>query len=358
MKILYVVSSLSASGPTNQLYNIINNLDSDIYTATVITLSPESKDSRLDDFELLNIDIKSLNLSRLAGLLLSKFKLKNLIKGIQPDLIHTQGIRADSLLASLKSSIPWVMTSRNFPSEDYPSKFGKLKGGLMEKQHFLAMRKCGNVVSCSESIRKQLGSVGIQSLAIQNGVKSIKGDGSLLPFVDKLKKPVFVTVGSLIPRKNVQYLLDAIKQVDNNQQGSLLVVGDGFQKQELESRSGHNIHYVGNVSNVQDYLAASDYFISSSLSEGLPNTVLEALVAGLPVILSNIPSHAEIEKESKGSCILFSLDEKMQLIDILNNPKRYFSDNANEDALRLGEDVFSDKSMSLKYQNLYKELTV
>jgi len=356
MKILYVVSSLSSSGPTNQLYNLISNLNKGCYTVTVITLSPEPNDSRWSDFELLGIDVQSLNLSRLAGLFLSKFKLRSLIKVIKPDLIHTQGIRADSLLASMTLLVPWVMTSRNFPSEDYPSKFGKLKGGLMEKQHFLAMRKCSNVVSCSESIRKQLASVGVQSLAIQNGVKNIKGDKSIVSFIDKLEKPVFVTVGSLIPRKNVRYLLEAFEQAINKKQGSLLVIGDGPQRKELESYSVDNVHYVGSVNNVQDYLAASDYFVSSSLSEGLPNTVLEALVAGLPVILSDIPSHAEIEKESKGSCVLFSLDNKDQLIEILADSESYFSDGANEDALRLGEDVFSAKSMSLKYQDLYQEL--
>lgn len=358
MKILYVVSSLSSSGPTNQLYNLISNINKDCYKVTVITLSPEQNDSRLGDFELLGIDIKSLNLSRLAGLFLSKFKLKSLIKKIKPDLIHTQGIRADSLLASLKLSIPWVMTSRNFPSEDYPSKFGKIKGGLMEKQHFVAMRKCSNVVSCSESIRKQLTSVGIQSLAIQNGVKNIKGDASVVSRTECLQKPVFVTVGSLIPRKNVHYLLDAFEQANTRKKGTLLVVGDGPQRQELEFKYFDNVHFIGNVNNVQDYLAASDYFVSSSLSEGLPNTVLEALVAGLPVILSDIPSHAEIEKESKGSCILFSLDNKDQLIEILADPKDYFSDGANKDALRLGQDVFSAKSMSLKYQDLYQELVI
>jgi len=356
LKILYVVSTLAKSGPTNQLYNLISNLDKDCYTIKVITLSPESSYSRWPDFESLDIEIQSLNLSRLAGLFLSKIKLKSLLKTIKPDLIHTQGIRADSLLASMTPLVPWMMTSRNFPSEDYPSKFGKLKGGLMEKQHFLAMRKCSNVVSCSESIRKQLASVGIQSLAIQNGVKNIKGDKSLVPFLDKLQKPVFVTVGSLIPRKNVRYLLGAFEQAMNEKQGSLLVIGDGPQRKELESYSVDNVHYVGSVNNVQDYLAASDYFVSSSLSEGLPNTVLEALVAGLPVILSDIPSHAEIEKESEGSCILFSLDNKNKLIEILTDPESYFSDGANEDALRLGEDVFSAKSMSLKYQDLYQEL--
>jgi glycosyltransferase involved in cell wall biosynthesis len=356
MKILYVVSTLAPSGPTNQLYNIINNLNKQNYIPTVITLSPESTNSCWAEYQLLGINLYSLNLSRLTGLFLSKYKLASLIREINPDLVHTQGIRADSLLANLNLTIPWVMTSRNFPSEDYPSKFGRLKGGVMERQHFLSMRKCFNIVSCSKSIMEKLAGIGIKSIAIQNGVKVIEGDSDHVPLVKNLPKPIFVTVGSLIPRKNTHFLIDAFKHACSNETGSLVILGDGYERKELEKNSANNIHFVGNVNNVQDYLVASDYFVSSSLSEGLPNTVLEALAVGVPVILSNIPSHVEIELDSNGSCALFSLDDKTELVKILSNPDSYFSEDSKKDALRLGEDIFSAKRMSLKYQDLYKEL--
>ena len=356
MRSLYIVSTLGASGPTNQLYNLISNLGEDFDSTTLVTLSTEPTDSRFGDFEDLGIEIISLNLSRFLGLFAAKVKLKALMKQKEPHLVHTQGIRADSLLASLNLSTPWVMTSRNFPSDDYPSKFGKLKGWLMAKQHFSAMSKCKNVVSCSKSIKDQLQSVGIDSIAIQNGVRQIEGNPNNVDWFSELPRPIFVTVGSLIPRKNVKFLIEAFDSCKENK-GSLVVVGDGKLIEELKSLNVSGVHFVGSVNNVADYLAASDYFVSSSLSEGLPNTVLEALSAGLPSILSDIPSHIEIAKESKSACVLFSLGDKEKLKNIFEYPSNYFPSEAKADALRLGRDIFSAERMSLKYQELYRELT-
>lgn len=356
MRILYIVSTLGRSGPTNQLFSLVNLLNKKSFTPVILTLSSEPEDSRIYDFHRLDVEIYSLDLSRIQTLLSGKSRLKDKIDEIDPGVIHTQGIRADSLLSNLNLSIPWIMTSRNFPIDDYPSKFGRLKGWLMAKQHFSAMSKCKNVVSCSKSIKDQLQSVGIDSIAIQNGVRQIEGNPNNVGWLSELPRPIFVTVGSLIPRKNVKFLIEAFDSCRQNK-GSLIVVGDGKLLEEFKSLEVSGVHFVGSVDNVADYLAASDYFVSSSLSEGLPNTVLEALSAGLPSILSDIPSHMEIAKESKSACVLFSLGDKEKLKNIFEYPSNYFPSEAKADALRLGREVFSAERMSFRYQELYRELT-
>src|SRR5690606_9558118 len=99
--ILYIVSTLKRSGPTNQLFNIIIYLDRSVFEPVLITLSPEPEDSRWQDYQSLGVQMHSLNLSRLGGLFFAKSNLEKLIKKIQPDLIHTQGIRADFLISKL-----------------------------------------------------------------------------------------------------------------------------------------------------------------------------------------------------------------------------------------------------------------
>ncbi|EIJ34221.1 glycosyltransferase [Thiothrix nivea] len=356
-KILYITSTLKNSGPTNQLFNLIKYLDRSQFTPHLITLSPEPTDSRWKDYKNIGVQLHTLNLSRFSGMLFAKEYLYNLIKVIQPDLIHTQGIRADSLLASLRLNAPWVMTSRNFPPDDYPSKFGRLKGALMIRQHFSTMKHCKYLVTCSKTIQKKLSTVGIQGIAIQNGVQTSIGDPSKVSLFNDLPRPIFISVGSLIPRKNMHLLIKSFADLSKKDKGTLIILGDGPLMNQLSATAIKDVHLVGNVNNVPDYLAGADYFVSSSLSEGLPNTVLEALAAGLPVILSDIESHQEIAYESSKSCKIFSLKAgSTSLAETMASATKDFDDTARLDAKRLANDVFSAKRMSINYQEFYNSI--
>lgn len=359
IKILYVVSTLASSGPTNQLLNIIRNLDQDYFCAKVITLSSEPKNSMKYKYDALGVDVVSLNMSRLQGLLQSKSVLKAYINDFAPSVIHTQGIRADSLLSKLKLQTPWVMTSRNYPFDDYPMKFGALKGKLMAYSHIAAMRRCNNVVACSKTIASVLTKHNIVAIPIQNGVHS-EPVSSMTESVElpRYNAPVFISVGSLIPRKNMGLLIEAFNLYSKDHKGSLLILGGGPEQSALEEQvESEHIHILGSVNNVRDYLSVSDYFLSASLSEGLPNTVLEGLASGLPALLSNIPSHEEIESESSKCSNIFALekgaDELLEKMVLVN---RIFDKNASDSALNLAQTVLSAETMSKKYQALYQSL--
>ncbi|EKE85196.1 glycosyltransferase [Idiomarina xiamenensis] len=359
MKVLFIVSTLKATGPTTQLYNLISNLDRSRFEPCVLTLSPEPADSRWKAFAALEVELLSLNLSRIQGIWKAKHGLRKVIDVLAPDIIHTQGIRADGLMSRSKSGIPWVMTARNFPPADYPTKFGKVKGGMMVKQHFSIMKRCKHLVTCSETIQKQFADVGISGQAIQNGVNlsaTTGADGSVLK---EYAKPIYVSVGSLIPRKNMSFIIKAFSSLPEKQRGSLVILGDGPQKEQLESLRVKGVILPGNVSNVADYLAGADYFVSASLSEGLPNTVLEALASGLPAILSNIQSHQEIADVASRACKLFSLSEGTTALQraMLEAP-RDFDDESREDAKNSAYDNFSAQKMSMHYQDLYNSIVV
>ncbi|MDX3773642.1 glycosyltransferase family 4 protein [Chromatiaceae bacterium AAb-1] len=352
MKVLYVVSTLKSSGPTNQLFNIISNLPPQ-FKAKVLTLSAEESDSQMPRFKNAGIEVTSLLLSRIQGAFKGKARLLQVINDFSPEIIHSQGLRPDTLLAKCKLNQPWVMTSRNYPFADYPMKFGKLKGLLMAYSHIAVMRKCRYLVSCSKSIATQLAEHGIQSVAIQNGV-------AFTDTADAIKldthAPVFITVGSLISRKNTAFLINAFNKFREQKLASLYVLGEGPEEAQLKAMAGKDVYFTGNVDNVRAYLLQADYFLSASLSEGLPNTVLEALAAGLPCLLSDIPPHCEIAQEDERCVGLFALEQgvndlaaKLLQIDTMFEPV------AKELALKLATGTFSATAMSEKYQQLYIE---
>jgi len=110
---------------------------------------------------------------------------------------------------------------------------------------------------------------------------------------------MITTVGALIPRKGSDLLLEAwINLAARFPKAAVVIVGprlegdtpvlQAFQRkiETLVAKSGaaERVHFTGLVSNVEEYLRASDLFVFPSLSEGMGNVVLEAMASGIPVI--------------------------------------------------------------------------
>ena len=355
-KILYLVSTLRRSGPNQQLYNMLRFTERRLFDPYVLTLSPEPVDSCQQIFVELGARIESLALNRVEGVLLAGAKLREKIYQFNPDLIHSQGFRADLLLARARLPIPWLLTCRNDPYVDYSGKYGLILGRLMAFRHLSAMKRCSHVVACSKTIANCLHGRGIRSTAIPNGVQLLSPSGQIFLRNRELKPPVFLSMGSLIPRKNMELLVKAFVQFSNFNSGTLLILGDGRNMEKLKSiaSTSTSVIFAGQVDNVVEYLSKADYFVSSSFSEGLPNSVLEALSAGLPAILSDIPSHREIAQECPDACKLFKLNNGMdELVSIFSKASTIFSGVSRVGISRSVEKTFSAQSMSENYQQEY-----
>jgi len=127
-----------------------------------------------------------------------------------------------------------------------------------------------------------------------------------------------ITIGRLDKQKNY---LELIKQFPHNSELELLIVGDGNQKEILKREIIKNKYRVTVKSKLDNdklihELNNYKYYISTSLYEGNPKTLLEAMSCGCIVIASNIKNHTEIIDQSNG--VLFQLGD-FDLTDIINN---------------------------------------
>ena len=364
IKILYVVSTLKRTGPTSQLLGIINNLDKDKFEASVLTLSPEPSDSRKNEYDDSNIKVDSLNMKRLNFMLFGKYKINKYIQKKKYDIIHTQGVRADGVISKLNYKEKHIMTIRNYVYDDYVAKFGNLLGNILAKSGLRAMKKCKYPVCCSKTLQAKYNQLlNKDFLVVQNGVSlenysPIKDIDKKIQLRKKLglpeSKKIFISVGNLIERKDPITIIKAFNKVNNND-AVILFLGDGPLMENCKNISNQNIILKGKVSNVNDYLQASDCFISSALSEGLPNSVLEAAATGLELILSDIPQHKEIFEKKGDLSAFFSVKD---FKDLKNKIKNSLESNFNkeEEMVTLVKANFSTKIMSRKYQELYVEL--
>lgn len=365
IKVLYIVSTLRRCGPSNQLFNIVSNLDQTVFTSKILTLSNESDDSLKSKFVEAGIDVETLGLGRISGIFKGYGKLLDVVRRFQPNVVHTQGIRADRYAVRLKSlGIKTVATIRCIPSEDYVMKYGRLLGTSMAKDHLASLRRLDQVAAVSKAINKALVNCGLSTMTIQNGVDIIKyteaSPSEKKGLRDMLGLPqdklILISVGHLSNRKDPLTIIKAFLESSNREKFHLIFVGDGELRQEcLELiKDDIDIQLIGRVPNVDEYLKASNIFISASLSEGLPNTVLESLACGIPTVLSGIPQHTEIFGTQVDEYKFFNVKDVLALKRIIESIPLEITHATT--VRKIAEDYFDAKKMSYQYQDIYQRL--
>jgi glycosyltransferase involved in cell wall biosynthesis len=364
IEVLYLVSTLERSGPTNQLKNIVSALYTDKFSPSILTFSPEPSNSAVEEFKELDINLQSVGASRIQGLWEVPRYLRTTVARDPPDVIHSQGVRPDVFSSYLLPDQTRVSTLRNYPYYDYPKAFGETRGNIVANMQLRSMRRLEYPVACADTVRRLANQHGLSLDVIRNGVdtkyfSSVSNEEKQRRRED-LQLPrdehVFVSVGALSTRKDPTTVARGFLTSEASRSGTLVFLGNGDKRQTLESiAAGDNtIRLEGYVENVLEYLQAADYFISASTAEGLPNTVMEALACGLPVCLSSIGPHKEIldlgnEFGTEFECqdiagLSFALD---QLVSSVRKP---LSDNARA----VAEDHLSAERTSRRYQNLYE----
>ncbi|SNS43533.1 Glycosyltransferase involved in cell wall bisynthesis [Anaerovirgula multivorans] len=364
-KILYVVSTLRRTGPTNQLFNIIKHLDRNMFKPYILTLSPETEDSKYNNFIDLGVIIKSLQLSRMRMLFNGDKKLKKIVNDVNPDVIHTQGIRADTLVSKYLYTYRHCNTIRNYACYDYSMKYGTFFGKIIANFHLNTIKKIEKPIACSYFVSNLLNvNHKISVETIQNGV-----DDDVYKPVDREDKEalrkrlnlhngkvIFIATGDLIPRKDPITMINAFKIANLNRSAQLLLLGEGELKEESMKLVNNDVLMIGRVENVIDYLRASDVFVSSSKAEGLPNAVLEAMSTGLPVLLSDIEPHIELLNKDKETGDIFKIGNVEQLSELFERYMKEDREHKGRKARKIIEENFSAKIMSEKYQSTYKNL--
>ena len=366
IRILYVVSTLRQSGPTNQLLGIISNLDKSKYETQILTLSPEPGNSRINDFIDSGIKVSSLNLSRANFQLRGKRALMNYMTESTPDIIHTSGVRADTAVSKLNLVGKHCMTIRNYASDDYVAKFGNIVGKLAAASGINAMKRCNYVICCSNSLRDMYREILAQEIyVVQNGVdvkkfKPVNDLESKYELRDKLELPrdkvVFIAVGSLIKRKDPITMIQAFKAANVENNAVFVLLGDGDLMEQCQDESDGNIIFKGNVKNVSDFLQASDICVSASESEGLPNSVLEAGRCGVDIILSDIPQHREVFENNLDFVSLFKLGDTEKLNESIGNRITGSSNQINYQLALYIKENFSNEVMSRNYEEIYQNM--
>jgi len=148
----------------------------------------------------------------------------------------------------------------------------------------------------------------------------------------KKKELKIINVGRLVNQKDQITILKAINHIKNKVRINLLIIGDGNKKKELinyiyENNLKKIVQIKSHKKNPFPYIKSSDIFILSSLFEGLPNVLLEAISLNSFVISSNCPTGpSEILDKGKGGLLFKTGDYKdlsNKILTFIKNKKEF-----------------------------------
>lgn len=208
-----------------------------------------------------------------------------------------------ALYVKRKYKTPVVLRTSHNIREWENGVLGKVKEGITD---YIYTRGLDSEAGVSQAIVDHLSGLFFRSLQkkkpilIHNGMLMPRADKSNSVFNINQKVSTIGSVGRLTEQKGYSCLLAAMPGVlEHHPEIRLVLLGDGELRSDLKAQVwqlgvNNNILFAGLVDNVQERLHGFDLFVSSSLWEGLPTVIMEAMAVGLPVIATDIPGTREM----------------------------------------------------------------
>jgi glycosyltransferase involved in cell wall biosynthesis len=228
------------------------------------------------------------------------------------------------------------------------------------------------VISVSEDAKKHL----IDYFRVTPSHIKVIHNGIKLPDTDwddikhnKNSKPnlnggaTIANIARMSPEKDQESLFIAMKMVlHDHPDARLVMIGKGPLENNLKRLAvaldiERNIEFVGEVENISDILLKTDIVVLSSLTEGLPISILEALSFGIPIVATSVGDIPEIISDGKTGCLVQPKNP-----EALANAINFMLSNYDA-AMKMGEngkklvrDKFSVKQMATETEKVYLSL--
>jgi len=364
-KILQVIPNLTDGGAERFVVDLSNELVSRSHSVLLCSLFEFSK---TDSFflPLLNQQIEVVSLNKKLGFdwrLILKFR--KLINTYQPDIIHTHLRSINYLGLSLpflkKQNV--IHTVHNDARKEAP---GKWENNL--RTFFFKRLKVTPVTISTESHQSFMNYYNaVDAVQIDNGrifpVKTSRFEATRDYFetLRKKKTKFYVNIGRIAPQKNQLMLVKSFKKfLDEGHDAVLLLIGTGRERfsesilDEMKAYFSDRIIWLGGKDNVTDYLYLADFFVLSSLHEGMPISLLEAMackavpvctpVGGIPEMVGE---EGFLSKSVKEDDFLEALRKSFQTDDLENRANLLLDKYKNK---------YSIESCADSYLELYGKL--
>ncbi len=359
IKICYIIGQLNKGGAERQLYELVKGINREKFNPIVISLGYGEYWSR----EIRKLDIPVIELKRKRKDLTIIFKLIKQLKAIRPDIVHGYMFTANfyGRIAAIIARTPIIIASKRQAEEagkdkeKYQVWIYKL---LVPFTHAIIC----NSLRASETLVKKYAFNPEKVFTVHNGINVIETN---INSQKKLAPIVVGTVGSLTPKKNHRLFLDMAKNVlerTKSESIKFAIVGEGVLRDELEKYSQqlgieNKVLFAGEKDDIPNFLQSIDIFVMTSLYEGLPNALMEAMAVELPVVASDIGGNNELVIDGETGFLCPSDDARAfaeSVIGLINNEDEAKQMGENGKKRILSE--FGVEKMITETENIYMKL--
>lgn len=233
------------------------------------------------------------------------------INMIKPDVVISFLPKADILVSSIKKSgqFKWISSERNDPMS---------RSSIERRVLNILYKKTDMLVCQTKKVAKYYKEQRVRKVCVIRNPVIIENQINLdfrLPY------QYLISVGRLAKQKNYEMLIDAFSDVKRKTRcpEKLLILGDGPEREKLQALIEKlditkDVLLVGRKKNVMDYLRNAEAFVMSSNYEGLPNALIEAMAARLPVVSTDFftGAAAELIDDKNGYLVPVGDKEKMK----------------------------------------------
>ena len=283
-------------------------------------------------------------------------RLVTLFKDQQIDVVHTHNTLAHfyGAMAAKVAGVPVVLNTQH----------GRGCGTSWKArmQFRLANRWADRIIGVSEDSARVCRADDPRSAdkitAIWNGI-----DVQRFDYRGLTSHTEAISVARLSPEKDFATLLRAVwSLVKDYPKFKLRIVGDGAERQQLESLARklnitNHVEFLGERSDVPELLAQAGFFVSSTTTEGISLTLLEAMAVGLPIVTTNVGGNPEIVRDGETGHLVKSGSP----VQLANAMRRMLDEPdiwpvMGELGRRRVENDFDVRHVVSQYESLYQDL--
>ncbi|HEY2866165.1 MAG TPA: glycosyltransferase [Pyrinomonadaceae bacterium] len=344
MKIVRIIARLNVGGPARHVVWLTQALRDDEFETTLIAGSvPPGEDDMsyfADEADVRPVYLREMSRELSLGDLISTFKLYRMLVAEKPDVVHTHTAKAGSVgrtAAFLYRWLTWktpigkprrVKVIHTFHGHIFHSYYGRFKTNtFLAIERLLARIATNKIIVLSEQQLSEINSefrVGrrAQFQIIPLGVDT----GPLLPSeaarkevrreIGAADKDVIVGfVGRLTEIKNLSLLLEVAARFRDDEHVKFVIVGDGNLRNDLEQQAKtldlmSRLAFLGNRTDIARVYNGLDIVALTSLNEGTPLSLIEAMAAGKPVISTAVGGVPGLLGDVREICNGFAVCER------------------------------------------------
>lgn len=298
MRVLHVIARLNVGGTARYITQLANELPKhgiETFVATGFVQGAEVEDESAQSIDLIRIKSMGRSINPIKDHFARK-QLDKIIAEVKPDIIHTHTFKAGYVTRMKKQSIPVIHTFHGHLLDD--PEFSGFKSKVIIKLERILAKKSSKLVTVGRRVSEELLEQRIghrtQFVNIPPGVVAV----DITPKEQALKnlnleddgKPL---VGWIARVTGVKNPMRALEVADALPDTRFVMVGGGDLLDQVKAAAPANVSVIG-WAEAADLFGATDIILSTSENEGMPVALIEAQLAGKPVVATDVGSVSEV----------------------------------------------------------------